>query len=48
MVMNLVTSWLSAPAALKELGGGADPIAPRRLKLHRKALVTVVERVVTA
>ena len=47
MLMSLVTSWLSAPAALKELGGGADPLAARRLKQHRRALVEVVARVVT-
>ena len=46
MIMSLVTSWLSAPAALKELGG-ADPMAARRLKQHRKALVEVVARAVT-
>jgi AcrR family transcriptional regulator len=46
MLMSLVTSWLSAPAALKELGGGADPMASRRLKQHRRALVEVVARVV--
>jgi AcrR family transcriptional regulator len=47
MLMSLVTSWLSAPAALKELGGGADPMASRRLKQHRRALVEVVARVIT-
>jgi len=47
MIMSLVTSWLSAPAALKELGGGADPMAARRLKQHRLALVEVVARAVT-
>jgi AcrR family transcriptional regulator len=44
MLMSLVTSWLSAPAALKELGRGADPMAARRLKQHRQALVEVVAR----
>jgi AcrR family transcriptional regulator len=47
MIMSLVMSWLSAPVALKELGGGADPLAPRRLNQHRKALVEVVARAVT-
>jgi AcrR family transcriptional regulator len=47
MTMSLVTSWLAAPAALKELGGGADPMAARRLKQHRRALVEVVARAVT-
>jgi AcrR family transcriptional regulator len=47
MIMSLVTSWLSAPAALKALGSGSDPMAARRLKQHRKALVEVVARVVT-
>jgi AcrR family transcriptional regulator len=46
MLMSLVTSWLSAPAALRELGGG-DPLASRRLRQHRRALVDVVARVVT-
>jgi AcrR family transcriptional regulator len=46
MLMSLVTSWLSAPAALTELGGGADPMVPRRLKRHREALVEVVARAV--
>jgi AcrR family transcriptional regulator len=44
MLMSLVTSWLSAPAALKELGRGADPMAARRLRQHRQALVEVVTR----
>jgi AcrR family transcriptional regulator len=47
MLMSLVTSWLSAPAALRELGGGADPMGARRLKQHRQALVQVVARAVT-
>jgi AcrR family transcriptional regulator len=46
MIMNLVTSWLSAGAALKEVGGGADPMAARRLNQHRQALVEVVARAV--
>jgi AcrR family transcriptional regulator len=46
MLMSLVTSWLSAPVALRELGGGGDPMAPRRLKQHRRALVEAVARVV--
>jgi AcrR family transcriptional regulator len=46
MLMSLVTSWLSAPAALRELGGGSDPMASRRLKQHRRALVEAVARVV--
>jgi AcrR family transcriptional regulator len=44
MLMSLVTSWLSAPVALKELGGGGDPLASRRLNQHRRALVEVVAR----
>jgi AcrR family transcriptional regulator len=44
MLMSLATSWLSAPAALKELGRAADPMAARRLKQHRQALVEVVGR----
>jgi AcrR family transcriptional regulator len=47
MTMSLVTSWLSAPAALKELSGGSDPMTARRLKQHRTALVEVVTRAVT-
>jgi AcrR family transcriptional regulator len=47
MLMSLVTSWLSAPTALKELAGGADPMSPRQLKQHRRALVEVVARAVT-
>jgi AcrR family transcriptional regulator len=48
MLMSLVTSWLSAPAALKELGGGGrDPMPARRLNQHRRALVEVVARAVT-
>lgn len=47
MLMSLVTSWLSAPVALKELGGGGDPMAARRLNQHRRALVEAVTRVVT-
>jgi AcrR family transcriptional regulator len=43
MVMSLVTSWLTAAAALKE-AGGADPMGARRLKQHRKSLVLAVER----
>jgi AcrR family transcriptional regulator len=44
MLTSLVTSWLSAPVALKELGRGADPMAARRLAQHRHALVEVVAR----
>jgi AcrR family transcriptional regulator len=47
MLMSLVTSWLSAPTALRELGGDADPMVSRRLKQHRRALVEAVARVVT-
>jgi hypothetical protein len=46
MLMSLVTSWLAAPAALKDLGG-SDPMSTRRLNQHRKALVEVVARAVT-
>jgi AcrR family transcriptional regulator len=45
ILMSLVTSWLSAPVALKELAG-SDPLGPRRLKQHRQALVEVVARAV--
>ena len=48
ILMSLVTSWLSAPAALKQLAGGADPMAPRRLKQHRRALVEVVARAIVS
>jgi AcrR family transcriptional regulator len=48
MLMALVTSWLSAPAALKELAGGNDPMGARRLNQHRQALVEVVARAVGA
>jgi AcrR family transcriptional regulator len=41
MVMGLATSWLSAPVALKELGGRDDP---SRLEEHRRGLVDVVAR----
>jgi AcrR family transcriptional regulator len=44
MLMSIVTSWLSAPVALKELGPGADPPSTRRLRQHRKGLVEVVAR----
>ena len=47
MLMSLVTSWLGAPAALRATGGGADPLSPRRLSAHRRALVTVVSRMAT-
>jgi hypothetical protein len=47
MLMSLVTSWLAAPVALKELGGGADPLGARRLNQHRRALVEAVARIVT-
>jgi AcrR family transcriptional regulator len=47
MLMSLVTSWLSAPAALKDLAGGSDPVPAKRLKQHRRALVEAVARVVT-
>jgi hypothetical protein len=45
MLMSLVTSWLSAPVALRELGG-AEPLSARRLEQHRDALVEVVARAV--
>jgi AcrR family transcriptional regulator len=47
MIMGLVTSWLSASSALKELAG-ADPLGARRLNQHRQALVEAVQRIVTA
>jgi AcrR family transcriptional regulator len=47
MIMSLVTSWLSASSALKELAG-ADPLGARRLNRHRQALVEAVQRIVTA
>jgi AcrR family transcriptional regulator len=46
MIMSLITSWLAAPPALKELGGGSNPMSARRLTQHRKALVEIVARVV--
>jgi AcrR family transcriptional regulator len=45
MIMSLLTSWLGAAPALKELGG-TDPLGPRRLKQHRKALVEAIARLV--
>jgi AcrR family transcriptional regulator len=47
MIMSLVTSWLSAPVALKEVGGDTDLMAIRRLNQHRRALVEAVTRLVT-
>jgi AcrR family transcriptional regulator len=46
-LMALVTTWLGSAAALKQLSG-ADPLGPRRLKQHRRALVEIVTRMVTA
>ena len=43
LVMSMVTSWLTAAAALRE-AAGADPLGARRLKQHRKALVLAVRR----
>ncbi|HEX4110843.1 MAG TPA: hypothetical protein VHX88_22130 [Solirubrobacteraceae bacterium] len=42
--MGLVTSWLGAPAALEETGGGADPLGARRLRDHRTSLARMVSR----
>jgi AcrR family transcriptional regulator len=47
MLMSLVTSWLSAPAALKEHGGDDDQMASRRVEQHRRAVVEAVARVIT-
>jgi hypothetical protein len=47
MLMSLVTSWLAAPVALKELGGAADALGARRLGQHRRALREAVARIVT-
>jgi AcrR family transcriptional regulator len=46
LVISLATSWLSAPAALKQLGGASDALSPRRLSQHRKTLIEVVTRTV--
>ncbi len=45
LVMSIATSWLSAPPAIKELGGGSDPMSRRRLNQHRRTLIDVVARV---
>jgi hypothetical protein len=47
MLMSLVTSWLGASAGLRETGGGSDPLGPRRLREHRRALVAMMSRIVT-
>jgi AcrR family transcriptional regulator len=47
MLMALVTSWLNAAPALKELGRG-DALGRRRLAAHRAALVRVVSRALEA
>lgn len=45
LVLGMVTSWLQAPVALKQLAGGADSSSRRVLKRHRAALVDAVARV---
>lgn len=47
LVMGMVTSWLQAPVALKELAGGSDPASARTVRRHRRALVDAVARVVS-
>jgi AcrR family transcriptional regulator len=46
LVMAMVNGRLQAPAALRELGGGADATSARTINRHRRALVAAVERVV--
>ncbi len=46
LVMSIATSWLSAPPAIKELGGGSNPMSRRQRGQHRKALHEAVTRVV--
>lgn len=43
LLMGMVTSWLLAAPALKDLGTG-DPDSAARLRRHRKALVEAVRR----
>jgi AcrR family transcriptional regulator len=44
LVQRLPTSWLAAPVGLKA-AAGKDPMATRRLKQHRAALVEAARRV---
>jgi AcrR family transcriptional regulator len=44
---RLATSWLGAPVGLRAAAGN-DPMAARRLKQHRAALVEAVRRVAVA
>ncbi len=46
ILMGLITSWLAAPPALRELGDGAGPPSARRRRAHRQALMDAVARVV--
>lgn len=45
LVMAMVSSWLQAPAALRELAGGRDPASGRAIKRHRRALMDAVTRI---
>lgn len=45
-LMALMASWLTSAAALKQLSG-PEPLGPRRLRQHRRALVEIVRRMVT-
>lgn len=44
ITQRMTTSWLGATVGLKGAAGG-DPMAPRRLREHRQALVGAVRRV---
>jgi AcrR family transcriptional regulator len=44
ITQRIVTSWLGAGVGLRA-ASGADPMSPRRLAQHRKALVDAVRRV---
>ncbi len=43
LTMGMVTSWLAAAPALRQLGSG-DPESAARLRRHRRALLEAVER----
>lgn len=44
LTQGMITSWLGATVGLKA-AAGKDPMSPRRLKQHRKALVDAVRRI---